>query len=161
MGTTDVKPIATKIRALHDLDAVVSTTDGAIVGSLVAKSLKELGSKTPVYSITLDQAAIDVAQGGLDGAEFLTFLTPRPEFIQEYTAKFKTQVDIGADSAYDAVQLLAKAIRESGTTDSTTVAKQIESVRNYSGMSGELVSDGKRGFTKRFSIKTIVNGKPQ
>lgn len=65
-GSTDLRTESLKIKNNQVIDAVVSTTDGVIIGSLVAKALKELNVKLPLYSITLDQAAIDASQGGLD-----------------------------------------------------------------------------------------------
>ena len=57
-------------------DAIVSTTDGILVGSLVAKRAKEIGVNLPIYSITIDADAIESAGGAYEGMEYLTFLTP-------------------------------------------------------------------------------------
>ena len=160
-GTTDVKSEALKIKERPGVDAVVSTTDGVVVGSLVAKALKDLDVRLPIYSITVDQAAIDAAQGGFEGLEFLTFLTPRPEFKKSYEERFKTQIDIGADSAYDAVMMLAQAVRAAGSTDAARLAAQLSRVKEYDGVSGRLISDGRRGFTKDFAVKRVRAGRAE
>lgn len=159
-GTVDLKTEALMIKK-SGADAMVSTTDGLIIGSLAAKSLRELGAKLPMYSITLDQAAIDASQGGFEGLEFLTFLTPAAEFKVEYQARFKAQIDIGADSAYDAVMLLVKAISETKSTDPAVLAEWLGKLKEFRGASGVLVSDGKRGFTKADAVKRVVGGKPE
>lgn len=160
-GSTDLRSEALKIKNLKSVDALVSTTDGIIVGSLLAKALRDLRVTLPTYSITLDQTAIDAAQGGFEGMEFLTFLTPEPEFKRRYEARYKTTIDLGADSAYDAVMMLARAIRTTRSTDATILAKELATIRQYRGASGDLVSDGKRGFNKPFALKRISGGVPQ
>lgn len=160
-GSTDLRTEALRIKSIPGIDAVVSTTDGVLVGSLVAKALMELGVKFPLFSITLDQAAIDAAQGGFERLEFLTFLTPTAQFQSEYEARFKRNIDIGADSAYDAVMLLARAMRAAGSSDPDLVAAKLAEINSYVGVSGELKSDGKRGFVKEYAIKRVVGGKAQ
>src|SRR5262249_4216829 len=142
------------------VDAYVSTTDGVIIGSLVAKFMKELNVKLPMYSITLDQAAIDAAQGGFEGMHFLTSLTPSPEFKKLYEDRFHTPIDIGADSSYDVVMMIADAVRATKSTNPTVLAAELAKIKTYDGVSGKLTSDGKRGFTKPFALKVIVDGKP-
>lgn len=160
-GTTDLRTDALKLVNVPGIDAVISTTDGVLVGSLMAKALLDHRSKLPFFSISLDEAAIDAAQGGFEGLEFLTFLTPTSEFKQEYESRFHTGIDIGADSAYDAVMLLAQAIRESGSVDTEAVSAKLSEIKKYNGVSGLLVSDGKRGFTKAHAIKKVIEGKPR
>jgi branched-chain amino acid transport system substrate-binding protein len=159
-GTVDLRTEALKIKNNSEVEAVVSTTDGCIVGSLVAKELKQLGIEVPIFSITLDQSAIDASQGGFEGLEFLTFLTPLAEFQRAYEERFKIPIDIGADSAYDAVMMLAQAISEAGSDDTELVSAKLSAIKEWKGMSGVLKSDGRRGFEKRFAIKKVVNGKP-
>lgn len=158
-GARDVRTDAFKISKMKDLDAFVSTTNGEIIGSLVAKVLKELQVTIPMYSVVLDQAAIDASQGGFEGLEFVSSSTPTPAFIQMYENRFKMAVDIGADSSYDAVMMLAHAIRQAASTDTSKVAEKLGEISKWSGMSGNLVADGKGGFTKDSVIMKVVNGK--
>ncbi|HLC85639.1 MAG TPA: ABC transporter substrate-binding protein [Candidatus Nanoarchaeia archaeon] len=141
------------------IDAIVSTTDGVLVGTLVAKGLVAHKVKLPLYSITIDQATIDAADGAYEGMEFLTSLTPDPAFEARYNDAFGIPIDIGADSAYDAVMMLAESMRATKSTDTHVVATHLRALKNYDGMSGTLVSDSKGGFTKDFAFKKIVDGK--
>ncbi|MCB0324161.1 MAG: ABC transporter substrate-binding protein [Bdellovibrionales bacterium] len=159
-GTTDLKAIALRIKAAPDIDAYVSTTDGVLVGSLVAKELKQLKVALPMFSITLDQDAIDAAAGGFEGLEFLTFLTPTPEFQAKFEHRYGEPIQIGGDSAYDAVQLLAAAIRKTGSLDPRVLAKSMNDIERHNGVSGSLVSDKKGGFTKPYVIQRVTSGKP-
>ncbi len=115
-------------------DAVVSTTDGILVGVLVAKRMRELGVTLPMYSITIDANVIEVAQGAYEGMEFLTFLTPSENFKAAYEERTGIPVDIGADSAYDAVMLVAKAVRATNSTDTNVLAGYLNEVKEYNGV---------------------------
>mgnify|MGYP001611955464 FL=1 len=48
-------------------------------------------------------------------------------------AAYGQDVEIGADSAYDAVMLIAKAMEETGSTDTEIVQKYLNKVSEYSG----------------------------
>lgn len=148
---------ALKIKNNKDIDAIVSTTDGVLVGSLVAKRTRELGVNLPIYSITIDSDSIKASDGAYEGMEYLTFLTPTPEFKERYEKQYRT-INIGADSAYDAVMMISKAMNETKSTDTTVLVDYIAKIKEYDGVSGHLVSDGKRGFTKEFKVMKVVNG---
>lgn len=158
--SSEFRTEALKIAKNKNLDALVSTTNGVIIGSLVAKVLMEMNSALPTYSVTVDQAAIDAAGGGFEGMRFVTFLTPQDKFKEKYESEFNTTIDIGADSAYDAVKMLADAMHKASSSDPELVARQLNSITSYSGVSGELAGDGKGGFTKDFVIMEVKSGKP-
>ncbi|MBT3406383.1 ABC transporter substrate-binding protein [Candidatus Woesearchaeota archaeon] len=150
---------AVKIKAQKDLDAIVSTSGGCMmVGALVGKQVRELEIDVPMYSLSVDDDTLGAAQGAYEGMEFLTFLTPSEDFEAKYVEKFKTPVQIGGDSAYDAVMLLAKAMRETGSTDTKVLQKYLSEVTVFEGVSGTLVSDGKGGFIKEYVAKTVQHG---
>lgn len=155
----DINTEALKIKNDKNIDAIISTTDGVLVGSLVAKRVKELGVFLPIYSITIDADAIKAADGAYEGMEYLTFLTPALDFKQKYEKRFGQATDIGADSAYDAVMLVANAMKETKSSDATVLANYLAGIREYKGVSGNLKSDSKRGFIKEYSVEKVVNGK--
>jgi branched-chain amino acid transport system substrate-binding protein len=153
----EVSTEALKIKNNKDIDAIVSTTDGVLVGSLVAKRTHELGVKLPIYSVTIDSDSIKAANGAYEGMEYLTYLTPTPEFKERYEKEYGT-INIGADSGYDAMMLIAKAMNDTKSTDTTVLSDYLSKVKEYDGVSGHLVSDGKRGFTKEFKVMKVENG---
>jgi len=159
-GTTDVKSIALKIRNNKQVDALVSATNGVIIGSLVAKALMEMKVSLPMYSVILDQSAIDAAQGGFEGVEFITSLNPLPEFVKEYEETYNTHIDVGADGAYDATMLIAEAMRKTGSFDSQVLADYLNTIEKYDGVSGSLIADKKGGFEKKAVIMKVKEGKP-
>ncbi len=157
---TDVSSDASKVMQAirsQNTTAVVYTTDGIRVGALVAKKLKELGSDKPQYAITIDAAVIASSQGGYDGTYMLTFLTPSSGFTKRYHDRFKKEPDIGGDSAYDALMLVAQAMNATQSQDPTVLADYLNNIRAYDGVSGHLTADGKRAFTKPFAVMQITN----
>jgi branched-chain amino acid transport system substrate-binding protein len=160
---SDQDPYAEALKIAHakDIDAVVSTTDGVAVGARVAKRMRDLGVFAPMYSVTIDQNTIDAAQGAYEGLTYLTFLNPTEEFTTHYTETFGIAPDIGSSSAYDAVMLLADAMKATGSTDPAELTAYIESVKQYSGASGALKSDGKHGYTKESTMYIVKNGVAQ
>lgn len=155
----NVNAEALKIKANESkIDAIISTTDGIQVGAQVAKKVRALGVTLPIYSITIDADTIAASEGSYEGMEFLTSLTPTPAFQEEYESKYGIVIDIGVASAYDAVMLLAKAMRATNSTDTTIVQEYLNKTEVYDGVSGTLVFDGKGGFTKDFLVKKVVGG---
>ena len=157
----NVNPEALKIKNVQNkITAIVSTTDGVLVGGRVAKAATELGVELPMFSITIDMDTIKAAQGAYEGMHFLTFLTPTSNFEQKYEAKFGKKADIGAASAYDAVMIIAEAIEKTGSEDPVTLQKYMNQIGEWNGASGNLVSDGTGAFTKPHLIKEVRNGVP-
>ena len=155
----NVNTEALKIKANENkIDAIISTTSGILVGGQVAKKVRELGVALPIYSISIDADTIVASDGAYEGMEFLTSLTPTPAFQEEYESKYGIAIDIGSASAYDAVMLMAKAMRATNSTDTTIVHEYLNTIEVYDGVSGTLVADRKGGFTKDFLVKKVVDG---
>lgn len=157
---TDVRTDVLKLKNTSGIDAVIMLADGQDLTAISARRMKELNIQLPVFSITLDRKIINDCQGACDGFIFLTFLTPTDQFESKYQAKYRREVEIGADSAYDAVMMLADAMRKTNSTNPDNIKDYLAKIKTYSGASGNLISDGRRGFIKPYSIKQIQNGQP-
>ena len=157
---TDVRGTLLKIKNDKSIDAIIMTTDGYGLTTILAKQLRQLSIQLPIYALTIDQTNLNNCQGACDGMYLMTNLTPTEAFSDAYVSRYNREVEIGADSAYDAVMMLAKAMKEANSTDVDRVADQLASIKNYDGASGKLVSDGKRAFTKPFLVNKVVDGKP-
>lgn len=158
--TKDERTQVLKVRADKTIDAVVMTNSGFSLVNITAEQLRDFGVNLPLFSITVDQKLISDCKGACDGMTFLTFLTPSASFEQKYKAAYNgREVEIGADSAYDAVMMIAKAMKATRSTDTEKVAAYLAGIKEYRGESGNLMSDGKRGFTKPYVIKKVVDGK--
>lgn len=160
IDTKDVRSEVLKVKADKSIDAVILTNSGYSLVDITAMQLRDFGVKLPLLSITVDQKLISECRGACDGMVFLTFLTPTASFEQKYKNAYDgREVEIGADSAYDAVMMLAGAMKKTNSTDTDKIAKSLAGIQEYEGASGKLVSDGKRGFTKPYVIKKVADGK--
>jgi len=156
--TVNLNTEALKIKEAKNLDGIVSTSTLYFMGVRMIKRINELGVDLPIYSISLDADIIVASEGSYDGMEFLTSLTPTDEFKQRYEEKYGKAIDIGSASAYDAVMLIAKAIEETGSEDPEMLQGYLNGIEGYHGVSGNLTSDGKGGFTKPFLAKKVIDG---
>jgi len=126
---------------------------------IAARQLRQIGIEAPVYGVLTDEDRIIGAQGTLEGATILSSLTPTAAFTQKYKEEYGKEPDIGSDTAYDAVMLVAKAITETKSTDPTALKDYIRSLDRYTGGSGELTFDGAGGVTKPFKTMQVRGNK--
>lgn len=160
LETKDVRSEILKVKANKSIDAVIFTNSGYSLFNITAEQLRDFEVNLPLFSITVDQKIISDCKGACDGMTFLTFLTPTATFEEKYKAAYNgREVEIGADSAYDAVMMLAQAMKATHSTDTEKVSAYLSNIKTYDGASGNLTSDSKRGFTKPYVIKKVVDGK--
>ena len=157
---TDVRTEVLKVKNNPNIDAIAMTIDGYSLTNVVAKQIKDLGITLPIYSITIDRQIIKNCSGACEGMIFLTFLTPTSDFEKKYKAAYNREVEIGADSAYDAIMLLAKAFKDTNSLEPSKVQTYLNIVNEYKGASGNLISDDKGAFTKPYIIRQVKNGEP-
>jgi len=74
------------------------------------------------------------------------------EFVQKHKAKFGVKPDSLAALAYDAVYVLADALRRAGTTDGQKLRDAIAGTKNFSGVSGKILEFDKN----RNAVKPVV-----
>src|SRR3989344_96661 len=158
---TDVMSEVTKVKNDKSIDAIVLTVADYGLSSIVPNRLKELGVSLPISSLTVSFHVINNCGNACEGMTFLTFLTPTSDFEKKYKAAYDNrEVEIGADSAYDAVMLLADAFKKTGSVDPGDVQAYLNKIEKYEGASGSLVADGEGAFTKPYLIKKVQNGLP-
>ncbi|HLC72601.1 MAG TPA: ABC transporter substrate-binding protein [Candidatus Nanoarchaeia archaeon] len=81
------------------------------------------------------------------------------EFRKKYTAKFSIEASPPASYGYDALQLIASALRE-GKTTPEEIAQYLSSIKEYDGISNTISFDSKGRVTdKGYVPKTVENGK--
>jgi len=141
----DFKTAAAKIKAANP-DAIVFTNFS--YEHLAAKRLRELQIETPFFSILIDNERIQGASGALEGAIAITSFAPSKKFIDKFIKKYEMSPDIGTDTSYDAINLIAEAMNKTNSTDPGLIKDYINSLDSYLGASGQLKFDGKGGVTK-------------
>ena len=156
----DVRSDLLKVKSDSDVDAIVATTGATPLTSIFAIQMKELNMEYPVYSVTIDQTRIDESKGAIDGWEYLSSFTPSEDFSERYLETFGVTIHISSDSAYDAIIMLSQAIKETKSTDPVLIQEYLNNLETFSGVSGNLISDGEGAFTKNYNVLVVENGKP-
>ncbi len=155
----DIRTGAMKIKQDQSIDAVIVTVAGYSLFDVIMNQIDDINIDLPVFSENIDNTLIANCKGSCEGLTFPVSLTPTKEFEQRYKVAYNREIQIGADSAYDAVMMIAQAMNATKSTDPDKVKDYMASIKEYDGMSGHLKSDGLRAFTKPYVIKRVVNGK--
>ena len=155
MDQTDFSGLASKVVAACDkanADALCLMVTAPQADAYM-KALKGAGLKIPVIGgPTLASAIPLFAQGtkNVDGMYFIsTAITAGPQLPDSYPAKpmvvgvyeavmaeTKAPPDPFAGWAADAVNLMAEAVKQAGSTDKAAVRDAFESIQNFPGLSG-------------------------
>ncbi|MEW5879095.1 MAG: branched-chain amino acid ABC transporter substrate-binding protein [Pseudomonadota bacterium] len=160
--TTDFNAILTKIRAAKP-DVVMYGGMDATAGPL-AKQMKQLGVKAKLLAgdgvcspefIKLAGDAADILTCSMAG-EAVEKLAKGEEFKAKYKAKFNTDVQIYSPYSYDAVYVIADAIKRAGKVDKAAIVAAMPAT-NYTGVTGQIQFDEKgdikNGAISMFRVK--------
>jgi len=160
--TTDFNAILTKIRAAKP-DVVMYGGMDATAGPM-AKQMKQLGIKAKLLAgdgvcspefIKLAGDAADILTCSMAG-EAVEKLAKGEEFKAKYKAKFNQDVQIYAPYAYDAVYVIADAIKRAGKVDKAAIVAAMPAT-NYTGVTGQITFDEKgdikNGAISMFRVK--------
>lgn len=155
----DIRTGAMKIKQDPSIDGIIVTVAGYSLFDVIMTQIKDIGINQPIFAENTDNTLIANCKGACEGLTFLVSLTPTKEFEERYKATYNRDIQIGADSSYDAVMMIAQAMRATKSTDPDKVKDYMASIKEYDGVSGYLKSDGLRAFTKPYAIKKVVEGK--
>ncbi|HXF45533.1 MAG TPA: branched-chain amino acid ABC transporter substrate-binding protein [Burkholderiaceae bacterium] len=160
--TTDFNAILTKIRAAKP-DVVMYGGMDATAGPM-AKQMKQLGIKAQLLAgdgvcspefIKLAGDAANILTCSMAG-EAVEKLAKGEEFKQKYKAKFGTDVQVYSPYSYDAVYVIAEAIKRAGSADRAAITAAMPAT-NYNGITGQIQFDEKgdikNGAISMFRVK--------
>ncbi|MDB6095135.1 MAG: ethanolamine utilization protein EutJ [Verrucomicrobia bacterium] len=165
-GDKDFRAQLTAIKALHP-DAIAATgyyTEAA----LICLQARALGLEVPLFGGDGWEAPQLVELGGkaIEGTYYSTHFSaesPAPEvraFNRKFAARYEGQVPDGvAALGYDAMMLLADAMRRAGTTDGAKVRDALATTKDFPGVTGRMTIDAHRNASKAVSIVTIKDGR--
>ncbi len=131
---------------------------------LIGKQARILGLKVPLLGGDgWDSPKLaEIAGTSLDGSYFSTHFSPADQnpkvqdFVKKYTAKYKAAPDGMAPLGYDAMMILADAIKKAGTTDGAKVRDALASVKDYDAVTGKISIDAKRNATKSAVVLEVA-----
>jgi branched-chain amino acid transport system substrate-binding protein len=160
--TTDFNAILTKIRAKRP-DVIMYGGMDATAGPM-AKQMKQLGIKSQLLAgdgvcspefIKLAGDAAGILTCSMAG-EAVEKLAKGEEFKAKYKAKFGTDVQVYSPYSYDAVYVIADAIKRAGKADRASITAAMPAT-NYAGLTGQIQFDEKgdikNGAISMFHVK--------
>jgi branched-chain amino acid transport system substrate-binding protein len=163
-GTTDFRPILTRIKGLNEVNAIFLggvTTEAGLVKNQMAKldmnNMIMIGN-TGIFSETFNNIAGEAAEGTLCTGYISAEATEEGRRLLEgykkagYKESFN---EITSTGAYDATNIILDALKQVGPDDKVALAKAIRATK-HQGSLGETVFDEK-GQTKYGGLRIYVS----
>ncbi len=165
LGEKDMSPFLTKIKTLNP--DLIYCTGYYSEGALTVKQAKNLGIKAQL----LGQEGFDspmflkIAGSSANGTIITTDLNrddTRPIakwFITRYRKEYKMEPDMVGASSFDAVYVLAEAIKNAKSTQASKIRYALAHIKNFNGVTGHIKGFTKSGeVVKPVQIQKVVNG---
>jgi len=173
---TDLSGVLTKVKA-RGVQAVVNWSIEP-AQSLVAKNMRQLGMKEPLFqshgfgNILYVKGAGEAAEGIIFPAGRLLVADALPEshpqkallskYKKDYESRYKEEVSTFGGHAYDALLVLQAAVAKAGSVDSAAVRAAIEGLQGLVGTAGVFnlsVSDHNGLGLDSFEMLTVKDGR--
>ncbi|MBI5676557.1 MAG: ABC transporter substrate-binding protein [Nitrospirae bacterium] len=165
-GATDFKTQLTKIKASTP-DAIYLAGNPVEMGGAL-KQIRELGIKTQVLSISTlnDKEVFTVAGAKAIEGTIITDASFDPQsedpmakkFMQDFRTMFNHDPGILANTAYDALMILAHSFKKVGT-DPDRLAQYLHSMKDYTGVSGKISFSEGGDVNRPINISAAKSGK--
>lgn len=134
--------------------------------ALLAVELRRRGVTVPILGSDALATPTFTRDGGqsVEGTVIASAFHPRaPEpAVQAFTAAFRqrfgSEPDVGAALGYDAVKVLAEAIRQAGSAAPDDVAAALRGIRNFPGVTGRMTFDAQGNLVGMPIHKVVVRG---
>ena len=164
-GDKDFRAQLTAIKAAKP-DALFATGDYA-ESALICVQARQLGLTVPIFGgDTWDSPAL-VAIGGkaVEGGFFSAHFSPDAQdpavrgFVQRFRQRWGEAPDTGTSLGYDAVMVLADALRRAGSTEGGKLRDALAATKDFAGVTGRITIDAQRNASKSAVIFTVKDGK--
>jgi len=159
---SDFNAILTKVRSMKP-DVVMYGGMDATAGPM-AKQMRQLGMKSTLIAgdgvcspefIKLAGNAADILKCSNAG-EAVEKLAKGADFVANYKKRFNTDVQVYSPYSYDAVYVIAEAIKKAGKADRASITTALRDT-NYDGLTGKVAFDAKGdikdGAISMFEVK--------
>lgn len=136
--------------------------------ALIAKQARELGISAPMIGADGWEAPelLQIAGNALEGCYYSTHYSaestdPKIQaFVQKYRERFNGRTPDGmAALGYDAMNLLADAIRRAGSAEPAAIRDALAATHGFEGVTGRIDMDKDRNASKPAAILTIKDGR--
>ena len=132
VDTADLKPEVLRVKASNPEAIVISSY---ILFPKYVKELRKIGLDLPIFTVEADTGVIEPTDGAAEGVVSIGPSIPSTDFAKRFKKRYGKEPDVPAYQAYDAVNLLAKGIRENGE-GAKKLREFFSNFTEYSGASG-------------------------
>jgi branched-chain amino acid transport system substrate-binding protein len=135
---------------------------------LIAIQAREIGLTVPLFGgdgWESDKLTEGKAKDALEGCFFSTHIStedPNPliqNFIKKYRDKYKIEPDAYSFLGYDALMLMADAIKRAGSTDGEKIKNELAKTKDFKGVTGNITINDQRNAIKPAVVLEIKDGK--
>lgn len=135
---------------------------------LMAIQAREIGLNVPLFGSDgweSDKLTEGKAKDALEGSFFSTHVSsedPNPliqNFIKKYRERYKSEPDAFSFLGYDAMMLMADAIKRAGSTDGDKIRQELSKTSNFKGVTGNITINEQRNAIKPAVVLEIKDGK--
>lgn len=167
-GDKDFRAQLTAIRAENP--EVIAATGYYTEAALICIQARSLGLDIPIIGGDGWEAPQLIGLGGkaVEGTFYSTYFSAEntaPEvqsFVQRYKARWNGETPEAVSAlGYDAVRLIAAAMRRAGTTEGPALRDAIAATKNFPGVTGRTTIDAHRNSEKAAVMITVRNGRLQ
>lgn len=124
--------------------------------ALIAKQAKELGMTMPLLGGDgwSSPKLYEIAKEAINGNYFSNHYTTESKdpktvnFVKTFKAKYNEDADVMAALAYDAVYLMAEAIKNSKEVTSENIRIELSKIKDFHGVTGQMSMDENRNAVK-------------
>ncbi|MBX7137270.1 MAG: ABC transporter substrate-binding protein [Oligoflexia bacterium] len=160
--TTRVEPLPSSRDLKAEALRVRASTPDVIFFSnyqvdVFAKELQRINCQVPRLSILMEKERVKAAQGALENTIFALYAEPTAAFKDAFRLRYRQEPGITADTAYDAVMLFVRALRDVGRDDAPMVAARLHTLKDFRGASGIFSVDSK-GAVDKLPVLWAVHG---
>ncbi len=156
LESKDFRLYLAKIKRRDDVDALMLTLLPGHLGTF-ARQMQEAGVRLPVFGWETmdDRHEIELAQGALSGAWFVSADEPSDDFLNAYRQRFPKTSIFGAANGHDALALIAEAIHR-GAKNSADINLFLHKVTNFSGALGKFSASSDSRFDLPSAVKEVL-----
>jgi branched-chain amino acid transport system substrate-binding protein len=139
-----------------------------VAAGLVARQARELGMGVTLLGGDGFEAPqlLEIGGDALEGTYYSTHFAVENageashRFVEAFRGRFGAAPNGLAALTYDAVRLVADAVRRAGSTDRAAVRRALAATRGFAGVTGLTTINAQRDADKDAAIITIRNGRP-
>lgn len=150
----DFRTYITKLKSLKNVDAILALLNPGQLGPF-AKQAREAGIKLPIFGYEMfeDSTEIQIADGALEGAWFVTSGDSDRTFLDAFHATYPGAATLTASNVFDAIMLFTTL--GDGETTPSEMVKQLRTLKDYRGASGLFSATGDNRFSLPATLKQV------